>query len=182
VVQSRPAQTDSTRRTFGQSVSRDCIATKWSFLPDRPVPPAPPGLHVQPMQHRQHVRQPGCPYPLQAFVEKQRLLPPLFTPCEPLLAPPRAHCSYRPSVTTLRAPLLLQLESMGVTTELCKPQANTKPPRDRGSRHHPPISLTHEYLAVDCKCPATTDPTASTKTSARAPTTPCSFRADQAEL
>jgi hypothetical protein len=29
----------------------------------------------------------ACPYLLQAFVEKRKLLPPLFTPREPLLAP-----------------------------------------------------------------------------------------------
>jgi hypothetical protein len=53
---------------------------------------------------------------------------------------------------------------------------------DRGSQHHPPFSLTREYLNVDCKCLATTDPTASAKTSARPPPTPCRFRASQVEL
>jgi hypothetical protein len=43
VLQSRPTQTDSIRRSFGQSVSRDRTTVEWSFLPNRPVPPAPPG-------------------------------------------------------------------------------------------------------------------------------------------
>jgi hypothetical protein len=139
VLQSRPAQTDSVWHAFWQSIGSDCAATKWSFLSNHPVPPAPPGLRAQPLQHCLHVRHPCHPYPLQAFIEKQRLLPPLFTPHEPLLAPPRARCSYRLRVTVLRAPLLMCLESMGVTTELCEPQANIEPPR--GPRQSAPSAI-----------------------------------------
>jgi hypothetical protein len=92
-----------------------------------------------------------------------------------------ACCSYRPRVAMLRAPLLLRLERMGVATELCEPQANTEPswlPRQLApSAIFPDPRVPHRRLKVL----ATTDTTASTKTSTRPLPTPCRFHVGQAE-
>jgi hypothetical protein len=69
VLQSRPAQTDSAWLVFRQSVGRDCATAERSFLSDHTVPPAPPGLHAQPMQHRLHVHRLEPPYPLVVMTE-----------------------------------------------------------------------------------------------------------------